>query len=146
MGISFDKIEEEESAPKLPPIYLTPENEIELVYSDLLQRLMVFINNVKNYNGLWREHAMLLNNLVEVVHLFYLPEIHSYLVPLLVDWVYKGNKEIKEAGCNCLAKIMKYQHHSPSREELLQVIDKEMTSSSNWVQRKAFIYFCKYAV
>ena len=55
---------------------MTPENESEVIYSDLLQRLMIFINNLKGYNGLWREHVKLIKNLVEVVHLFYMPEIH----------------------------------------------------------------------
>jgi len=80
---------------------------------------MVFMNNIRSYTGMWREHAKLINNLKETIHLFYMPEVHSYLVPMLVDFVYKGNKDIKEAACNCLAKILKYQHHTPSREELL---------------------------
>lgn len=65
---------------------------------------------------------------------------------MLVDFVYKGNRETKEASCELLAKIFKSQHHSPSRDELLNTVMKEMAHASNWVQRKAFIYFCKYAV
>ena len=76
LGINFDRMDEEDTGPKLPPIYVTSEHEDELVYSDLLQRLMVFINNCKAYNGLWREHAQLINQMVEVIHLFYMPEIH----------------------------------------------------------------------
>lgn len=108
LGIAFDNFDQEELSPKLPPIYVTPEHEIEVLYSDLLQRLMVFINNIRSYTGLWREHAKLINNLVETVHLFYMPEVHSYLVPMLVDFVYKGNKDIKDAACKCLARILKY--------------------------------------
>jgi hypothetical protein len=37
-----------------------------------------------------------------------MPEIHQYLVPILIDFLYKGNRDIKEASCNCLAKILKY--------------------------------------
>ena len=36
MAINFDSVENEDTTPKLPPIYVTPENENELVYSDLL--------------------------------------------------------------------------------------------------------------
>jgi len=60
----------------LTPIYVTPENEKEVVYSDLLQRLMIFIQNLRSYNGLWREHVKLIKNLGKTVHLFYMPEIH----------------------------------------------------------------------
>ena len=76
---------------------------------------------------------MIVNNLVEVIHLFYMPEVHQYLVPMLVEFVWKGNNQLKEASCHCLAKILKYQHHTPSREELLMLVNKEMSKSSNWM-------------
>ena len=132
LGITFGD-EFEDNSPKLPPIYVTPEHESELVYSDLLQRLMVYINNLRGYTGLWREHVKLIKNLTEVIHLFYMPEIHQYLVPMLIDFVYKGNRETKEASSELLGKILKYQHHSPSREELLSTVMKEMAHASNWV-------------
>jgi hypothetical protein len=66
----------EDTTPKLPPIYTTPEFESELVYSDLLQRLMAFINNVRSQQGNWREHVKLITNLTNVIELFYMPEIH----------------------------------------------------------------------
>jgi hypothetical protein len=62
MGISFDD-DYNDNSPKLPPIYVTPENEKEVVYSDLLQRLMIFINNMRGFTGLWREHVKLIQNL-----------------------------------------------------------------------------------
>jgi hypothetical protein len=117
---------------KLAPIYVTQEHESEVVYSDLLQRLMVFINNLREYKGLWREHVKLIKNLGKTLHLFYIPEIHQLIVPMLIDFISKGNKDIKEAACNCLAKIMEYQHHTPSREELLAVVKKELHQATDW--------------
>ena len=116
------------------------------MYSDLLQRLMVFINNLREYKGLWREHVKLIKNLGKTIHLFYIPEIHQLIVPMLIDFISKGNKDIKEAACNCLAKIMEYQHHTPSREELLAVVKKELHQATDWQQRRAFVYFCKSIV
>lgn len=107
----------EEDRVKLSPIYVTAEYQSEVVYSDLLQRLMVYINNIKGYTGMWREHVKLVNNLVEVIQLFYMPEVHQYLVPMLMDFVFKGNNILKDVSCRCLAKILKYQHNSSSREE-----------------------------
>jgi hypothetical protein len=52
---------------------------------------MVYINNIKGYTGMWREHVKLVNNLYEVIQLFYIPEVHQYLVPMLMDFVFKGN-------------------------------------------------------
>jgi len=110
----------DDNVPKLPPIYLTPDRKNELVYSDLLQRLMVLITNIKGNTGLWREHWKLLKNLKEVLPLFYMPEVHSYLVPLLLEFVQEGNDQIKDVACDCLATIMKHQHHTPSRDNLIQ--------------------------
>ena len=62
LGISFDD-EYNDNSPKLPPIYVTPDHESEVVYSDLLQRLMVFVNNLRGFTGLWREHVKLIQNL-----------------------------------------------------------------------------------
>ena len=107
---------------------------------------MIFFNNIKSFSGLWREHVQLIKGLREVVHLFYMPEVHQYLVPMLMEFIFKGNKEIKEVSCDCIAKILKYQHHTPSRDDLLQCIMSQMSQSPNWIQRKAYIYFCKYAI
>ena len=52
---------------------------------------MVYINNIRSYTGLWREHVKLVENLTEVIELFYMPEIHQQLVPMLMDFVFKGN-------------------------------------------------------
>lgn len=91
LGISFDD-DFNDVSPKLPPIYVTPEHECELVYSDLLQRLMAFIQNLRGYTGMWREHVKLIQNLSETIHLFYMPEIHSLITPMLFDFVQKGNR------------------------------------------------------
>ena len=88
----------------------------------------------------------MIQNLSKVIHLFYMPEIHQCSVPMLIDFLYKGNKDIKEASCNCLAIIMQHQHHSPSRDELLDIIKKELGQALSWTQRKTYIFFCRYAV
>lgn len=132
LGISFDDVSPNNAQPKLPPIYVTEKHKSEEVYSDLLQRLMVFINNLRGFTGLWREHVKLIKNLTEVIDLFYMPEIHQYLVPMLVEWIWKGNRETKEASCTLICKIIKFQHHTPSREELLNIILKDMARATNW--------------
>jgi hypothetical protein len=76
LGINFDSMENEQEVIKLPPIYTTPEYDCEMVYSDLFQRMLVLINNIKSYTGMWREHVKLIKSLKSTVHLFYMPEIH----------------------------------------------------------------------
>ena len=123
---------EDDSTPKLTPIYVLPENERELVFSDLLQRLLVFMNRLRSYPGWWREHLQLIRNLNQVVHLFYMPEIHTHVVPMLMEWVAAGNRELQQEACKCLAKIYQWQHHSTSRTELQGVINQQLFQSSRW--------------
>lgn len=111
INIYLENLDNEPSEPKLAPIYVTEENKKEEVYSDLLQRLMVFVHNIRGHTGVWREHLQLLKGLLDTVHLFYMPEIHAYLVPMLFDFVLTGNNETKEVSCHILAKILKWQHH-----------------------------------
>jgi hypothetical protein len=63
LGINFDSMENEQEVMKLPPIYTIPEYECEMVYSDLFQRMLVLINNIRGYTGMWREHVKLIKNL-----------------------------------------------------------------------------------
>lgn len=60
IGIFLENLDAEQNEPKLPPIYVTDDNKREEVYSDLLQRLMVFINNIRGHTGVWREHYKLI--------------------------------------------------------------------------------------
>lgn len=46
IGIFLENLDADANEPKLAPIYVTEENKSEEVYSDLLQRLMVFIKNI----------------------------------------------------------------------------------------------------
>ena len=107
---------------------------------------MVFLSHLRGFTGSWREHVKLVQHLEEVIHLFYMPEVHQVLVPMLLDFLLHGNKHAQEAACSCLAKILQYQHHSPSRTELLQAVKKELYQSSKWAMRKTHLYFCKYVV
>ena len=93
---------------------------------------MVFVHNIRGQTGVWREHLQLLKGLLDTVHLFYMPEIHSYLVPMLFDFVLTGNNETKEVSCHILAKILRWQHSSAARDELLAQIQSQLFKSNNW--------------
>lgn len=52
---------------------------------------MIFVQNVCEQEGLWREHLRLLQNIEETIHLFYMPEIHNSIVPVLTTFAIEGN-------------------------------------------------------
>ena len=43
-----------------PNVFITDENSPELIYSDLLDNLMMLVINIQNQEGNWREHMKLL--------------------------------------------------------------------------------------
>jgi excinuclease UvrABC ATPase subunit len=47
INIYLENLDSDPQEPKLAPIYVTEENKKEEVYSDLLQRLMVFVHNIR---------------------------------------------------------------------------------------------------
>jgi len=78
-----------------PNIFITDESSLELVYTDLLENLIIFVQNVADQEGMWREHLLLLENIERIVHLFYMPEIHNNLVPTLKTFAISGNNHLR---------------------------------------------------
>jgi cell division protein FtsX len=72
-------------------VYALEEHASEIIYNDLLEHFMIFIQNLKNAEGRWRQHLQLAVALQKTVHLFYMPEIHNLLVPLLLEFLIEGN-------------------------------------------------------
>ena len=53
---------------------------------------MKFVLNIRNNTGCWREHIRLLDNLEQVLHLFFMPEVHQMLTPIFLEMLLIGNK------------------------------------------------------
>lgn len=48
---------EESDTSKRPNVFVSEENEREIIYHDLLiEHLMIFVTNIKNIDGGWRHH------------------------------------------------------------------------------------------
>jgi len=54
--------DEDKKSNHRPNCFITDENHPELVFSDLLEHLIIFIQNVSNQEGDWRAHTMMLRN------------------------------------------------------------------------------------
>lgn len=87
-------------------IFLTEENLSELVYVDLLEHLMKMVITIKNLEGNWREHLKLVQNFEQTIHLFYLPEIHTTLVPILLEFQIQGSTLLRAATSKLIARII----------------------------------------
>jgi hypothetical protein len=141
-----DELSDDDKANVRPNIFITDESSLELVYTDLLDPVVSFVQNVAELEGNWRDHLKMLQNIFEIVHLFYMPEIHAVLVPILQAFAIEGNNTLRDEATKCLAKIFQYQHHAPARDELLDFIMTRLAGGKNFSLRRTFIWFCKHVV
>jgi hypothetical protein len=122
------------------------EHNIEIIYNDLLDHILVFVQNVKDMEGSWRLHLQLFQALQETIYLFYLPELHNLLIPYLTDFLIKGNTTVKEEVCKLFGKIIQLQHHQPYREELVNYIKETLALGFNFNLRRSYIGFCNHVI
>jgi hypothetical protein len=101
-----EKNEQEVTSPK--NAITLPEYSSEVIYSDLLSKLLLYDQNISNLKGLWREQTLFLQHVGACVHLFNLPELHEAFTPCIFDYIKEGNSDVREAAADCLAKMLQY--------------------------------------
>lgn len=144
--LSEELSDEDKKSNHRPNCFITDESHPELVYSDILENILIFVQNVSSFEGVWREHQILLDNLEAIVDRFYMPEIHTALVPSIYTFALEGNTTIRKEALLVLAKIITHQHHLPAREEVIDFILTRMCQSKNFSHRRSFISFCCHIV
>ena len=138
--------EEDKKSNHRPNCFITDENHPELIFMDLLEHIMIFVQNVSQEEGVWREHLVMLQNLEAFANLFYMPDIHTVLVPTIQDFALEGNTYVRKQSLQCLAQIITHQHHIPAREEVIEFIISKLCNSRNFAHRRSFITFCCYII
>lgn len=103
-----DNNSEESDGNKRANVFASDEYDKEIIYNDLLETLLIFVTNVRNIDGGWRHHLKLIDNLEQCVHLFYMPEIHNHLVPIILDFLMNGNTSVRTVAVKFLAKVVKF--------------------------------------
>lgn len=146
MLLAEDLSDEDKKSNHRPNCFITDESHPELVYSDMLEHLLIYVQNVSSQEGIWREHLVMLENLEAIVDMFYMPEIHTALVPNIYTFALEGNTTIRKQALKVLAKIITHQHHLPAREEVIEFVISKMFQSKNFSHRRSFISFCCHIV
>eukprot|EP00347_Sterkiella_histriomuscorum_P008191 403346032 len=139
----FEPPKEEENINQNP---LLPEYINELIFSDLLAKILIFDQNLSNNPGLWRSTVKYLRHLSQTLHQFNAIEFHEAFIPSLLDYIRGGNSQIRQAASDCLSKILKHQYSTQKRQELINLIRQDLAESQSCILRKTYIYFCKSAV
>ena len=97
---------------------ILPEYNSEIVYQELLPKLMTFSQNIEGNISLWREHAQFFQHFAETVHHFHMPEIHDNIIDSLFTLIQSGNNHLRQAISKLLAAIMVNQHDPERRQTL----------------------------
>jgi hypothetical protein len=98
--------DEDKKSNHRPNCFITDDNHPELVFSDLLEHIMIYVQNISSQEGEWREHAVMIQNLQAIITLFYSPEIHTNLVPHIQEFALEGNTTIRKYSLECLATVI----------------------------------------
>lgn len=106
---------DEESGNAFFNSYVLPEYGTELLFMDLLEKLLVYDKNMQNQHGLWKLTARYLHNLSLYLHQFNMPEFHESYFQSLIDYIKCGNAEIRFSAAECLVKILQHQYSSVKR-------------------------------
>ncbi|TNV73012.1 hypothetical protein FGO68_gene11698 [Halteria grandinella] len=96
--------------------------------------------------GSLAEKATYLLNLGKGLHQLKMPQFQEQYLGSLLEYIRKGNSQIRHAATDCLAKMLQNQYNTELRNELIAVIKSELSESNSSAMRKAYIYFLKAAV
>ena len=107
MKIPGHQIEEPADEMSAQETYMiTPEHKRELVYQELMPKVLLLDERIHAQIGLWREHAKFLDAFADTFHLFHMPELHDNLVQTLFRYLMNGNNHLRQKVCKCLVLIM----------------------------------------
>jgi len=59
---------------------ISPEFKAELVYQELLPKLLIFDEHIYGMIGLWRQHTEFIDKLADTFKLFHMPELQDNYV------------------------------------------------------------------
>ena len=88
----------------------------------------------------------MLNHLSKTINLFYMPEIHEVLVPLILELFKEGNNILKETCLHFFVQVLKHQHHLPYRDNLIEQVITLLAKHRSQANRRLYIKFMTIAV
>lgn len=90
---SSEQQQQSEEPPLLP--FILAEHMSEVIYADLLGKLLVFDSNLHEVPGLWRAQHRYLENLSRGMHQFNMPELQDQFIGSLFEFIRCGNGQIR---------------------------------------------------
>ena len=120
-----------------------PEYKGEIVYQELLPKLLLLDEHLHAMIGHWREHADFLDSFSLTIKLFHMPELQDLFVQTLFKYLHNGNNHLRQKVCKCIVSMLAYQYDPERRASLAKQVNEELGESRAFQIRRAFVTFCR---
>lgn len=94
--------------------------------------------------GLWREHAIFLENFATNIERFHVPEVHDLFAPILFNLIQNGNTILREAVSKCIVEILIHQNDLERRSALVKQVINDLAEAGAFTMRKCFLNLCRF--
>lgn len=122
---------------------IAPEYKAEIVYQELMPKILALDEHIHNQIGLWRQHAEFLEQFSQTFKLFHMPELHDNFIQTLFKYLQTGNIQLRAKVCKCIVTIMAYQYDPERRAALAKQINEELGESRAFQIRRTFVTLCR---
>lgn len=85
---------------------ISPEYKSEIIYQELLPKILILDEHIHNNIGLWRQHADFLDQFSQTFNLFHMPELHDMFLQTLFKYLQGGNNQLRSKVCKCIVNII----------------------------------------
>lgn len=122
---------------------ISPEFKAELVYQELLPKLLIFDEHIYGMIGLWRQHTEFIDKFADTFKLFHMPELQDNYVQTLFKYLHNGNIQLRAKVCKAIVQILAYQYDPERRASLSKQVIEELGEARAFQIRRTFITFCR---
>ena len=97
---------------------ISPEYKSEIIYQELLPKLLSLDEHIHGQIGLWRSHTEFLDSFSETFKHFHMPELQDNFIQTLFKYLKNGNNHLRAKVCKCIVTILALQYDVERRAAL----------------------------
>ena len=88
--------------------FISSEFKVEIVYQELLPKLLIYDEHIYGMIGLWRQHTEFIDKFADTLKLFHMPELQDNYVQTLFKYLQSGNIQLRAKVCKAIVQILAY--------------------------------------
>ena len=86
--------------------FISPEFKVEIVYQELLPKLLIYDEHLYAMIGLWRQHTDFIDKFADTFKFFHMPELQDNYVHTLFKYLQSGNIQLRAKVCKAIVQIL----------------------------------------